>query len=366
MKLKIFSSREYLPKGVDPSSILYPLWSDLHSELIYQWASPYSKYVQDGTNLFELTSLEDADVAVLPFDWRSIRGDSWRGTTDQAGVKLAAEFAELVQKAGKPLVVFFGSECSDEDLPINSEIAFRQSVYRSDNKFSTAPIFPFFCEDFVEKYLDNQVPIRQKSQKPTVGFRGFARPPSLDRYIKTLYYYSNNLLKHFKLGTSPYKGEVLRTKALGILQKSNLIDDNIEIFERAVFFEATNPTEKMKARMDYVDNLVNSDYVFCCRGSGNYSNRFYEVLSCGRIPIFLDTDCKLPLEGSINWKDYCIWIDEADTSNIAEIVADYHSNLSDTEFKDLQHECRKLWLNCLSPQGYYSHFHQILKDSSVF
>ncbi|ESA36804.1 exostosin family protein [Leptolyngbya sp. Heron Island J] len=363
MKLKIFSSREYLPEGVDPSSILYPLWSDLHSELIYQWASPYIKYVQDRANLFELTSLADADVAILPFDWRSIRGDSWRGTTDQAGMTLALEFADLVQKAGKPLVVFFGSECSDEALPIDNALIFRQSVYRSDAKFAKTPIFPFFCEDFVAKYLDNQVPIRKKSQKPTVGFRGFARPPSLDRHIKTFYYHSHNLLKHSKLGTSPYKGEVLRTKALSILQNSDLVNDNIEVFERAVFFEATDPTDKMKARMDYVDNLVNSDYVFCCRGSGNYSNRFYEVLSCGRIPIFLDTDCKLPLEEFINWKDYCIWVDEKDMPNIAEIVANFHGKLSDTEFEDLQHECRNLWLNYLSPEGYYSKFAQIVEKS---
>ncbi|MEA5466978.1 exostosin domain-containing protein [Leptothoe sp. PORK10 BA2] len=362
MKLKIFSSRDYLPEGVDPSSILYPLWPDLHSDLIYQWASPYSKYVQCGQNLFELTSLAEAEVAVLPFDWRSIRGDSWRGKTDEEGVKLAVEFAELVRQAGKPLVVFFGSECSDESLPIGNAFIFRQSVYRSDSRFSDTPIFPFFCEDFVQKYLDNQVPIRKKNQKPTIGFRGFARPPSLDRYIKTFYYYGYNLVKHLKLGVSPYKGEVLRTKALNALQTSTLVKQNIEIFDRAVFFEVASPEEKMKTRMDYVDNIVNSDYIFCCRGSGNYSNRFYEVLSCGRIPIFLDTDCKLPLDDLIDWKKYCVWVDEKDAGNIAEIVAEFHGRLSPSEFEDLQLACRKIWLEHLSPEGFYSSSFQRLQE----
>lgn len=362
MKLKVFSSRDYIPQGITPSSILYPLWPDLHSDLIYQWASPYSEYVQCGQDLFELTSLDEADIAILPFDWRSIRGDSWRGKVDKDGMKLALEFSKLVRSAGKPLVIFFGSECSDESLPIDNALVFRQSVYHSDSRFSHTPIFPFFCEDFVQKYLDNQVPVRKKEQTPTIGFRGFARPPSLDRFIKTLYYHANSLVKHLKFGVSPYKGEILRTQALNKLQASTVIKQNIEIFDRAVFFEATTPEEKMKTRMDYVDNMVNSDYIFCCRGSGNYSNRFYEVLSCGRIPIFLDTDCKLPLDNLIDWKKYCVWIEEKDADNIAEKVAEFHARLSPDEFKNLQLACRKIWLEHLSPQGFYASSFQRLQE----
>jgi len=362
MKLKIFSDRNFLPTGMAPTSILYPFWSDLHSGEIYSWISPYNRYVEVGQSFFEMVPLEAADIAILPMDWRSIRGDSWRGSSDKNAEQLAIQFAELVHQAGKPLVVFFGSECSDESIPIKDAIVLRQSVYQSLPQFANSPIFPFFCEDFVKEFLENQLPIRQKGQKPTVGFRGFARPLSLDRRVKTLVYHGMMLSKEGRLGASPYKGESLRVKALNILSNHPEIESKIKIFDRAVFFDAADPDQKRNTRMEYVQNLTDSDYTFCCRGSGNYSNRFYEVLSCGRIPIFLDTDCKLPLDTLIDWKKYCVWVDEKDLSYIGEKVLDFHNSLSPQEFVDLQYACRELWLHWLSPEGFYSNLHLYLQN----
>lgn len=364
-KLKVFSSREYLPPETDPASILYPHWPDLHSSELYRWRSPYVEYVQSNSHAIELVSLEDADVAILPFDWRSIRGDSWRGKASEAGQQMAIKFAELVRPTGKPLVVFFGSECSNETIPIENATVFRQSVYRSDPQFLETPIYPFFCEDFVKDYLGGKLPIRAKRDKPTIGFRGFARAPSAQIKLKAMFYHSQMLATQGRLGVSPWKGEVLRFEALSRIKRSNKTVSNIDILDNAIFFEAREPQAKMKARMDYVDNLVNSDYIFCCRGSGNYSNRFYEVLSCGRIPVFIDTDCKLPLDSIIDWKKYCVWIDEKDANDTAEIVADFHAGLPDSDFEELQRACRSLWLDYLSPEGFYARFPQTLERLGV-
>ena len=57
-----------------------------------------------------------------------------------------------------------------------------------------------------------------------------------------------------------------------------------------------DPDAQLQARTGYVENLVASDYVLCARGAGNFSYRLYETLSCGRIPVFVDTDCVLPHE----------------------------------------------------------------------
>lgn len=62
---------------------------------------------------------------------------------------------------------------------------------------------------------------------------------------------------------------------------------------------------------------MGSDYVLCARG-GDFSYRLYETLSYGRIPVFVDTDCVLPYDSEIKWKDYCVWVDEKEVNRIGE------------------------------------------------
>lgn len=353
MKLKIFSDRNYLLPGAQPAPILYPFWRDLYPAQLESWLNPYDRYMEIGDSLFEMACLEDADVAILPIDWRSIRGDSWRYPINKEAQSLAIQFAELVKRAKKPLIVFFGSECSDEKLPIDALVTFRQSVYHSIDQSDNRFVLPFFCEDFVEQVFDGQLPIRQKHEKPVVGFCGFARPLSLKRKLQTPVYHAVMLATQGRIGVYPYKGEALRTSALNLLAQNSGLESNFIIRQNAIFFEASNPLQKKAVRMEYVQNIATSDYIFCCRGSGNYSNRLYEVLSCGKIPIFLDTDCELPWDSLIDWKQYCVWIEEKDLPNIAEKVIEFHNRLSPQEFLDLQHSCRQLWQNWLSAEGFY-------------
>ena len=99
-----------------------------------------------------------------------------------------------------------------------------------------------------------------------------------------------------------------------------------------------------------------SDYVLCARGHGNYSIRFYETLSSGRIPVFINTDCVLPFEEWIDWKRYCVWVEEHEVARVAEKVAEFHDGLSDGEFRDRQRACRQLWSEWLSPLGFFTNF----------
>ena len=57
-----------------------------------------------------------------------------------------------------------------------------------------------------------------------------------------------------------------------------------------------------KLRKEYYQNIDNTDYTLCIRGTGNFSVQFYQTLALGRIPIFINTDCILPFEKEINWK----------------------------------------------------------------
>jgi hypothetical protein len=65
-----------------------------------------------------------------------------------------------------------------------------------------------------------------------------------------------------------------------------------------------------------------------------------------------------PYEQWIDWKQYCVWIEERDLPRIADIVVDFHERLSPRSFQTLQKACRQLWLDWLSPQGFFSNFHR--------
>ena len=64
----------------------------------------------------------------------------------------------------------------------------------------------------------------------------------------------------------------------------------------------------MNCAGNFFQNISDTDYTICIRGTGNFSQRLYEVLAFGRIPIFIDTDSILPYDEIINWRDYCVWV----------------------------------------------------------
>ena len=58
-----------------------------------------------------------------------------------------------------------------------------------------------------------------------------------------------------------------------------------------------------EARGQYIDNILKSDLSLAVRGDANISCRFYEILSLGRVPLFVDTDCVLPMENVVDYKN---------------------------------------------------------------
>ncbi len=357
MKLKIFSSRESLSDNFTLAPILHPFWPEFSKKHQHTWLRYYDCYIECGRSFFDMVPLEEADLVIMPISWMDVRGVSWRSKVDQRKQAWAIQFAQKAEQANKPIVVFFGGDCSDEDIPIKNAIVFREGPYRSTMKPNNF-IVPAPIEDLVHHYLGNLLPIRQKREKPVIGFCGLAKQDSWKMKLKTIAYQGVMLTKQGRMGIPPYKGEILRAKALGILTDSPLVDTNFIIREQSVFLNNEDPNQQRNLRIDFVQNIAESDYILCCRGSGNCSIRLFETLCCGKIPIFIDTDCVLPYNFAIDWKKYCVWVDEKELSQIAEKVAEFHNNLSPKEFIDLQHECRKLWKEWLSPEGFFANFYR--------
>jgi hypothetical protein len=233
---------------------------------------------------------------------------------------------------------------------------------------------PAWSEDFVESYLGGQLPIRQKSEKPTVGFCGYAShtmwplKSKLKREIRILAGLGANLLKIKKKKRARAIGPAIRSRALYLLSRSPQIKTNFIVRDR--FLGGVHLPDGsldydlwQKIRLEYVTNMVESDYILCARGGGNFSYRLYETLCCGRIPIFIDTDSVLPYDFILDWKKYCVWVDESEMPFIAEKVTDFHNNISPQDFIRFQHKCRKLWEEWLSPLGFFTNFHKHFQKS---
>lgn len=362
IKLKIFSDRNYIPEGMPSETMLAPFWQEVSVDPELLWNSRFNRYIETGKSFFEMTSLEEADLAIMPIPWHAIRGRRLLGKENQIAKQKAIQFAQKVQQAGKPIVIFFVGPRSDEKIPINNGYIFRGSLYRSSQKNNEFAL-PLWTEDIISLYLNNQIPIRQKKSKPIIGFCGYVQKENLQSKLKDILYKMLPFVNSGSTKQSPYQGHSIRYRALNILSKSSLIDTNFIERSGYIFLSESDRKLKQKIRLEYIENIIDSDYILCCRGSANCSFRLYETLCCGRIPVFINTDCVLPYDFIIDYKKYCVWIEERELPLIAEKVADFHSSLSSQEFITLQYECRNLWKKWLSPEGFFSNFYRHFKTN---
>lgn len=131
--------------------MLYPFWGKNPEDPRAPQTGRFDRYVEIGCSFFEMTSLRDADLTVMSAPWERVMHN-------EAARDSAIQFAERAKQAGKQVVIFFWSD-SEEDVPIENAVIFRTSFYRSKRK-SNEFAMPAWSEDFVEKYLGDQLPIR--------------------------------------------------------------------------------------------------------------------------------------------------------------------------------------------------------------
>lgn len=354
-QLSLYSDRRYLrPPGRPHVALLYPFWGKNPENPADPLSGRFDAYLAAGHRFFEPGPFKDAELAVWPSEW------------EKGSLPLAHELARQASDAGKPFVIFFNSD-SEERIPVPGSFIFRTSFRRSTRQ-PTEFAMPAWSEDFVERYLDGQVPIREKGARPVVGYCGFAFSQRALRSEPAAGLLRRGrgaarVLARLDLGTRGHRGTHLRTQAVWALAGSPQVETNF-LLRKALFWNGAVQGGVMdfgaaqRSRREFVDNMVGSDYVLCLRGGGNFSYRLYETLSCGRIPVFVDTDCVLPYEGWIDWRAHCVWVPEGDIPRIAERVAAFHAALSPAEFRDLQRRCRALWEDWLSPTGFFANFYR--------
>lgn len=354
-KLKLFSDKSFLNNKVPYADIFYPFWG-VPSITIdpLDDSRRFENYIADGQNYFELTAAEEADLIVMPSNWES----------DPAIQKDLIQFANQYDPSYKKLVAFFWED-TFEALPFEGATIFRTSFLasqRSPREFS----IPVWSEDFVQEYLKGKLSIRSKQAKAKVGFCGFAEPlnPSFRFKIQKHLRRLKALIKQQRGNKAAgIYGRELRSKAMKSLIKHEKIETDFIIntqFWAGMLDKGDEPNlDLMKqARSKYLNNMINSDYTLCIRGAGNFSFRLYETLSCGRIPIILDTDLVLPYDFCVDWRQHGVWVPIDQLDQIGDIVAKFHDSLSEDAFQALQIRNRAFWEEWLSPHGFFKNFYR--------
>jgi hypothetical protein len=273
---------------------------------------------------------------------------------------------QKASECGKKLLIWFKGDLLPI-IPVPSALVFQSASYRSraqPNRF----VGPHFIDDPTLKYSDGRIVLRRKTEKPVVGFCGYAGvKPS-----KVIYSFATSITRNLSsvLGRSNYETDVvlpatlLRARALKILSNSSLVDANFIIRDkyRAGFKQKSHQMEGIAS--EFFRNVYETDYTLCVRGYGNWSVRFYETLACGRIPLFIDTDSVLPFETEIDWKKVCVWVNKNDLPYIAEKLADFHSEITADDFWDLQRKCRAIWEERLTMRGFMSHLSEYFNSNT--
>ena len=335
--MKLFANRHILPEKKEYISLLYPFWGMIPEIQGSSDQGRFDDYAAQGRNIFTIVeSLADADAVVLPFEWRSRK--QW-GENYERNLQAASDLAAEASRFGKKLIIFFNND-SEEPVPVENSIVFRTSFSRScrqANEFA----MPGWSVDFLVRYLGGELIVRPKQSIPVVGYCGyvdydFSLPQSLLMYGLR------------RLGGRKIKaGAALRGRAVRGLRKEKRL--KLDYIYRADFKGGCGERE----RVEYVQNMTGCDYALVTRGVGNFSYRLYEVMSCGRIPVFVDTDCVLPFDHLIDWKKYCIWVDAAEIEALGEKIVAFHERITPDEFEGLQQSIRKLYEEWLSPTGFY-------------
>ncbi len=332
--LRIYSDRAYLPGGSRPLPLLRPFWNCDDEEDGPLNVGRFAEYYRSAHQHFRLTSIEEADAVVYPAEW--VTGEP---------NPLALKLAELARRHGKPVLIMCISD-ADEPIEVPGTIVFRTSL-RASRRLPNEFAMPCWSVDFRVTYGQAKPNILPKPARPTVGYVGYVDYLAGRTGLHTL-------VRALRCRSS-HPGASLRGRAVRSLLRSPRVDARIVVRGGGLTGLAT-----YEQRLEYANNMLDNAYALACRGRGNYSYRLYEAMSCGRIPVFVDSDCVLPYDHYVDWREFMVWVPARGAHRVADRVADMHESLSDDQFLGMQTRSRAVYDSWVSPRGFYANLWRCL------
>jgi hypothetical protein len=362
MTLRIHADPASFSKDAELCPLLVPWGDEFGAHMRYRFCD--DRYVQTGRNYFIRTAPAECDFVVCPSKWQN-----------EGHNELVQRLARQAKSWGKALIVFCETD-TEAPFPIPGVLAFRASLRRSAKLATEVPAPAFIADRLAGPGtgpLRNTGPLA-KADKPIVGFCGCvdteANSFAIKRALVRAVYRgllsrprAERLLRRCGLRITRSEGKRVRYQALGVVSRCGLIRKNLRLREHFMDGYLLVPEQDRndhyrRSFAEFRDNILGSHYTLCPRGGGNWSYRFYETLCLGRIPVFINTDCSLPYESLVNWRDYCVWVEGDDLDHTADAILEHFHRHTADGFVDLQRRCRQLWLDYLSLDGFFGNLHR--------
>lgn len=347
-----------------PSFVLFPLWQLLFGDQCcfkdkseFRDTDRFRDLVVHAKESFQYVARpEDADLAVLPSDWKYYKRSEL--------VLRAMQFIAAMRVAGLSTVVQYNSD-DEEPIPevsgpesplVEHTIVYRTSLLRS-NRRHNEHVMPGFVGDPLSVYGSGELTVRAKTAVPRLGFCGKALDGGSH---STVPYDSLKRLDHHPPSADPMirsdQAYALRYAILSRLSRDKRLETSFIVRDGYCggIDREHDASGLCRVRAEYYQNLIGSDYTLCIRGEGNYSYRFYETLAMGRIPLLIDTDSPLPFHPDFAWEAHALVIRPEDLNDVADALVRFHDRLSNQEFQRMQQANRELFLSRLTPHAFFS------------
>jgi len=309
-----------------------------------------NKWGLDGYNIMLTDEIQKASVILLPYAINTYLTSGNR--------KLLRLYSELCQTYGIKAYGFLSGDWGKAFPEFEGITYFRMGGFRSQLSAQNLG-FPVPLSDHHKRlYGTEEIQLRVKQPLPVIGFCGHASLSMMKRVKESAKFLIENakrgLRNPLRSDWEPvFPSAYHRAKLLHLLEESRKVTTNF-VYREHYRAGAITEAARNQTTREYYDNIRNSDYVVCVRGGGNFSVRLFETLMMGRIPVFVNTDCLLPFPELISWKNHTVWVEWKDRHRIAEVVAEFHHSITDSDFSNLQLNNRKLWKEKLSIRGIFS------------
>lgn len=322
------------------TTLYYPkeLFNDSSRWHIFPLLKSLLKEENCKTELFSIVdTIEEASCIIIPMSWNYYYKCN--------KIKQVLDYYKTIPDKKKVISFVFGD--FGVKVPKNYKgLVFRASGFRSKLPKNHIGL-PVFIEDPLKKYFSQETVIQKPySVKAVVGFCGQARHFGFHDIKTYLKISIKNILVvigySYKNKEPIVSASYLRNQILNYLKTSQKVMCNF-IIRKAYRAGITTQKDTHPSTIEFYNNIISSDYIVCVRGAGNFSTRFYETLSMGRIPVFVNTDCMLPLSQIIDWKQHVVWIDYDERNLIAEKIANFHKINNSISMKDVFLKNRFLW-----------------------
>lgn len=263
---------------------------------------------------FFTNSKSNADAFLVPHDSKS-----WSRTY----------YRYVEQASEQKTILYFNRSDNPTKYKISNAISLQNTVgpYRA---IHNRIVIPYNVQTL--DFLDFR-----EFKTPIISFVGYLPKISLKRMVRSLL--QNPL--------HPLKENGALVRRIGAINLSKM--QNAILQPRSYYGGAISQIPALDThREEFVSSFEHSDFIFSPRGDANGSQRFFEALSCGRVPVVPDTNFHLPkiLEERVDITYLKI---KTLSTDLESNIISFWNSLNPTSYTEIQARNRRIF------REYYSY-----------